>query len=442
MIKIDAPTGALKIISRLEDAGYPAFLVGGCVQDSLLGRVPKDWDICTAADPVQVLGLFPYDRTLNVGLKHGTVAILLDGAKYEVSTFRAAEWGKSGESVRVEDDLSRRDFTINAMAYHPLAGVIDPFGGRQDLEDGQIRCVGSPTFRFMEDPLRALRAIRFSSVYGFVIEPRTAASIKAFVPLLKKVSPERIENELVKILEGKNFLAPFLLYPEVFSTALPELEPCVGFEQNNPWHIYNVYEHIGRAVASYEGSDPVVKIALLLHDIGKPSSYVEDENGVGHFPGHGKASRTLAWKALWRLHFDRKTIETVQQLVLYHDAELQNTPKNVCRWLNRLGEERLRELIEVKRADNLAQSPDKAQSVLESLEKFSALMEQVLADKQCFSLRDLEINGSDLLSMGVPEGKKLGMILGRLMEEVVDGTLKNQHEALMNRAKELIANNT
>ena len=437
-MKIDVPDGALKVISQLEDAGYAAFLVGGCIRDSLLGRTPKDWDICTAASPAQVLGCFPHERTLETGMNHGTVTIILNNEMYEVSAFRAAEWGKPGNTLQIEDDLSRRDFTINAMAYHPHAGLIDPFGGQQDLERGQIRCVGDPTFRFIEDPLRVLRAIRFFSVYGFAIDPRTSKSVQAFAPMLKKVSPERIQKELMAALKGENFLSSFLLYPDVFSSILPELTTCIGFNQNNPWHIYDVYEHIGRAVVSYVGEDLAIKLALLLHDIGKPACYVEDENGIRHFPKHGEVSGVMAGKALRRLRFDRKTIETVQELVLYHDAELQSTPKNVRRWLNRIGETRLRQLIEVKQADNLAQAPDKIPPTLETLTKFSSLMEQVLTEKQCFSLQDLKIDGNDLLSMGVPQGKNLGALLGRLMDEVVEGTLENQREFLIDRAKELV----
>lgn len=432
---INMPDGALEIIQRLENAGYPAYLVGGCVRDSLLGATPKDWDICTAASPTQVLSCFPYEKSVKVGLKHGTVAIVLADVAYEVSTFRAAEWGKAGEKVRVEDDLAVRDFTINAMAYNPTVGLIDPFWGQWDLANGTIACTGNPTFRFTEDPIRVFRAIRFSAEYGFIIAPRTAKSIKEFAPLLKNVSAERIQKELVKTLGGVNFLSTFLLYPSVFSSIIPELEPCIGFQQNNPWHIYDVYVHMGWAVTSYGGNDLAVKLALLLHDLGKPSCYIEDENGVGHFPRHGEVGRAIAGKILRRLRFDNKTIQTVQELVLYHDVELQITLKNVRRWLNRIGETRLSQLIEVKRADSLAQSQEKAGPVLESLDKFSSLMEQVIAEKQCFSIQDLEISGNDLLSLGIPQGKQLGEILKKLTGEVVDGTLENRREALIDRAK-------
>lgn len=311
MKKINIPSGAASILDNLHAAKQEAYVVGGCVRDSLLGREPNDWDICTSASPEAVKKLFSDHDVIDTGIKHGTVTVLEDGAAYEVTTFRKDgnySDGRHPDSVEfvsnVLEDLARRDFTINAMAYSVEDGLVDPYGGLRDLERKVISsCVGSPDERFTEDGLRLLRAIRFAANYGFIIADQTADSIHRNVALLKNVSVERITSELCKTLLGDGVLQVLLDYKDVFCAIVPELEPCVGFEQNNKFHQYTVYDHIAHAVAGYTGKDTTIKIALLLHDIGKPLCYTEDENG-GHFYGHAPICAEIAEGVLRRMRFD------------------------------------------------------------------------------------------------------------------------------------------
>lgn len=446
MHKFHIPKQANSIILGLRQEGHDAYVVGGCVRDSLLGKEPHDWDISTSATPDEVkLYLFRHGiRSIDTGLKHGTVtAYISQLEQYEITTFRSDgvySDGRHPDCVEfvgsVIQDLSRRDFTINAMAYN-TAGMVDPFHGQADLERGVINCVGNPDERFSEDALRILRALRFSSVYRFRIGEETARSIHQNRNKLLMVSAERIQMELCKLLFGKGVLDVLLEYSDVFSAIIPELAPCIGFQQNNPYHQYTVYDHIAHAVANYIGNDISVKIALLLHDIGKPGCYTEDEKG-GHFYGHGVPSRDMAECVMNRLKFDNKTKAEVLDLVLYHDTVIEPTPKVVKRWMNRIGKDRFAQLLDVRMADIRAHAEGTQESRIERCMALRSIMSDVLDEEQCFSLKDLAIHGKDILSLGVPQGKVIGDTLQHILNKVISGELDNHIDPQMQEAQQYI----
>lgn len=434
---IKIPKEAENIINRLNEFGYQAYVVGGCVRDSILGRTPNDWDICTSALPDKVIEIFADYEIIPTGLKHGTVTIVINHIPFEVTTFRVDgnySDGRRPDTVKfttdIVKDLSRRDFTINAMAYHPDTGLVDPFGGTQDIKMKTIRCVGNADDRFNEDALRIMRAIRFASVYGFVIEDDTSNAIHCHTKFLDIIAVERINVELCKLLCGGGVLDILLNYSDVISTIIPELKPCIGFNQNNRYHQYTIYEHIAHAVSNYTGSDMVVKIALLLHDIGKPSCYTEDENG-GHFYGHGGPSRDIAEGIVKRLKFDNDTQKNVIELVLYHDAIIEPTIKVVKRWLNKIGEKQLFRLLEIRMADILAHAEGTQESRIERCIAVRNIVEEVISSEQCFKLKDLAVNGNDLMAEGIPQGQQIGKILNLLLDMVINGEAQNEKEELL-----------
>lgn len=441
--KINMPVGAKRIIENLTKHGFEAYVVGGCVRDSLLGYSPKDWDICTSATPEIIKEL--HSRTIDTGLKHGTVSVVESDGIYEVTTFRvdgAYSDNRRPDTVEfvtdLKTDLSRRDFTINAMAYNDEAGVIDYYGGLSDLAEHKIKCVGSAGDRFDEDALRILRAIRFSSVYGFSIEHDTSKAIHDKVALLQNIASERIRSELCKtIVFGHNAADVLLEYSDVVSIIIPEIAPCIGFVQNNRFHKYDVYEHMVRAMEAYTGCDLSVKFALLIHDIGKPLCYTEDENG-GHFYGHSVPSHDTAEQVVDRLKFDNKTKEAILELVLYHDSVIEPTAKTVKRWLNRIGAERLFQLLDVKMADIAAHADNTQTARINQYLSVREIAKEIIASEQCFQLKDLEINGRDIMSLGIEEGRQVGRILNYLLEGVIAGDIDNTYGALLKCAREII----
>lgn len=446
MGKIRIPRGANDVMTILALDGFESYVVGGCVRDSLLGLEPHDWDICTNAAPQEVLKVFAKRgiKTIETGIKHGTVTVLMNGIGYEVTTYRidgSYSDGRHPDNVSftasLREDLSRRDFTMNAMAYAEVPGLIDPFGGEKALRDRVISCVGNSSDRFGEDALRIMRALRFASTYSFRIDRDTDAAIHQLAPTLCRVSPERINAELCRLLCGPGVLDVLLNYSDVITAIIPEMAPCVGFEQNNPYHQYNVYDHIAHAVANYKGNDISIKVALLLHDIGKPQCYTEDARG-GHFHGHGIPSRDLADAVTKRLRFDNKTRSEASELVLYHDAVIEPTPKTVRRWLNKIGKERFCQLLCVRMADIRAHAVSTQASRLARCSALGTLAEEVAAKEQCFSLKDMALNGKDILALGVPEGVQIGAILNALLEEVISGDLPNDHDSLVERAKVML----
>jgi len=438
------PNNAKYIIQTLKSTGHKAYVVGGCVRDSILAqnsllrKEPHDWDICTSALPEQVLAIFSAHKVIETGLKHGTVTVLLDGEGYEVTTFRID--GEYSDSRRpdgvtfthsVEEDLARRDFTINAMAYDKET-LVDPFSGEQDIKNWTIRCVGNPYERFNEDPLRILRALRFAATLNFVIEDETEKAMFQAKERLNDISVERIQTELVKLLLSDNFTAvtaTLLDYKEILAVFMPEIAPSFNFNQNNRYHIYDVWKHIAVSV-SHGDADKYVCLALLFHDIGKPACYSEDEKG-GHFHGHPAVSATLADDIMRRLKFDNETSALVRELVFYHDYPFTASPRFVRKMLNRLGEAQFRRLISIRKADLLAHNPEHTGPRLEKTENTRLILEEVLATEQCFSLKDLAVNGRDLIDLGYTPGPALGKKLNELLQIVLDDPTQNIRKELL-----------
>lgn len=439
MSQINLPIGAKAILQGLQHIGYETYVVGGCVRDSLLGMEPKDWDICTAAKPEIVKErCYQYHiRTIDTGLQHGTITVNMEEAGlFEVTTFRIDgdySDGRHPDHVlfadKIDQDLSRRDFTINAIAFDG-DHLVDPYGGQKDLADKVIRCVGDPNERFAEDALRILRAMRFSSVYGFSIDPNTAKAIHSHKEKLQDISFERIQQELLKMITGDNILQVLLEYSDVIATIIPEIKPCIGFNQNNPYHIYNVYDHIAHAVANYKGKDIAVAMTLLLHDIGKPDCYTVDHKG-GHFHGHGVRSRDICIGVLDRLRFDNKTKHDILQLVLDHDSWIEPNRKTVCKWLNKLGEHQFLRLLDVRMADILAHAESTYGSRIERCNQLREIFNQIVSENSCFKISDLAINGNDIMQMlHIPSGPAVGAILKDVLDLVVDGSLNNDRDSI------------
>lgn len=442
-MKIDMPRGAIKILDTLEQNGYEAFVVGGCVRDSLLGSRPNDWDITTSALPEEIAACFPKHTLVLNGLRHGTVGIVEDGVLFEATTYRVDGTysdNRRPDSVtftrRLEDDLCRRDFTVNAMAYNERAGIIDCFGGRADLDKKLIRCVGEPEMRFEEDALRILRALRFASKLGFAIEEKTAGAVLKEKNRLKNIANERIAKELLSLLCGKGAGRVLREFPQVFFVFLPELAPMLDFNQNTPYHDLPLWEHTVKAVESVAPRMDL-RLTMLLHDIGKPSCKTTDEQGVSHFHGHPRVSAAMAREALTRLRLPSGLTEDVVRLVLYHDYRCEPSARAVRRLLNKVGEDAAKKLTQIRLADANAQSDYRREKKLSLIAAYESKLQEVLARGDCFALKDLALNGKDLISAGLPVGKEMGRVLAALLDEVIDGRLENKKALLLIRAKEL-----
>ena len=438
---INIPFGAKTIIDKLISDGHQAYVVGGCVRDSLIGIKPKDWDICTSASPSTIKNCLDGYRIIDTGIKHGTVTAICDDGQYEITTFRID--GNYLDNRRpsivkfindINMDLSRRDFTINAMAYNEYDGLIDPFNGAEHIYDKRISCVGNPNDRFQEDGLRILRTLRFSSVYGFDIDYYTALAIHKNVRLLDNISAERINAELCKILSGKNVLKILLDYRDVITAIIPELQRSIGFSQNNRYHKYDVYEHTAHAVSNYTGNDTCVNVALLLHDAGKPSCYSEDENG-GHFYKHGLIGAKIAECVVKRLKFDKQSQKDIIELVMFHDSVMEPSIKTARKWLNKVGEQQLRRLLDIRLADILAQSGYRLDERIVRRNKMIEFVNTTIKENQCFSLKDLAINGHDVISLGMDEGEDIGEALNYALNAVIDGSVKNEKGKLIELIK-------
>ena len=438
---IEIPKYVKTVLEMLEEAGYEAWCVGGCVRDGLLGRTPEDWDVTTSAMPEETMAVFG-GRAVPTGLQHGTVTVRADHKSVEVTTYRvdgAYHDHRRPDSVSfthsLEEDLRRRDFTINAMAIKLKGELRDPFGGQRDLKAGVLCCVGDPDQRFCEDALRILRGIRFAAVLGFDIDSETGKSIHQNRELLREIAAERIQVEVLKLLCGKNAAEILRQYPDVVGVFWPEVLPMVGFDQKNYHHCYDVWEHTLHALAVIP-PEPVLRCAALLHDIGKPRCFTVDEKGVGHFYGHGSISREMASQMLRRLKCSTDFRETVVRLVDWHDRDIPRTDKSIRRALGKLGEPDLRRLIALKRADNLAQAPEFRDRQLE-LDKAERILEKLLEENACFSLKQLSVNGKDLTDMGL-SGPSVGAVLKRLLDNVIEGELPNEREALLRQAEKLV----
>lgn len=438
-MRIEIPAKANQIINRLTEAGYEAYAVGGCVRDAILGRPAADWDITTNARPEQVKALF--SRTIDTGIKHGTVTVLLGREGFEVTTYRIDGEYQDGRhpsevifTPSLLEDLKRRDFTINAMAYNDAEGLIDAFDGAEDLKKGWIRCVGDPGERFTEDSLRILRAVRFSAQLDFRIEENTKRAVARFALGLRRISAERIQTELIKLLTSAHPEAFRTLYDTgITKVILPEFDACMETPQNHPHHCFCVGEHLLLALQEVE-ADKVLRLAALLHDIGKPLTHTRDEQGVDHFYGHGDAGAKLAGSILRRLKFDNDTIQRVKHLVLTHDyLQISPTLRGVRRAVFRIGKEYFPDYLKLRRADILAQNPSMHQEKLEALETLENLYQQILKEENCLSLKELAVTGSDLIEAGLKPGPELGEILKELLELVIDHPEYNTKEYLLSR---------
>ncbi|MBD5475098.1 MAG: CCA tRNA nucleotidyltransferase [Lachnospiraceae bacterium] len=438
---IQMPDKVHKIIEILEAAGYEAYAVGGCVRDSILGREPNDWDITTSAKPEETKSLFA--RTIDTGIKHGTVTVMLDKEGFEVTTYRIDgiyEDSRHPKEVTftasLEEDLKRRDFTVNAMAYNERTGLVDIFRGVADIEHGIIRCVGNAEERFTEDALRMLRAVRFSAQLGYGIEEETKQAIRRLAPNLKKISAERIQAELVKLVTSP--------HPDYLRTAyetgitkqiLPEFDICMETDQNNPHHCYNVGEHILHSMQE-TAPDKVLRLGMLFHDIAKPQTLTIDEEGITHNKGHAELGEKMTKQILRRLKFDNDTIDKVSKIVLYHDQEVGLTPSGVRRAVNRMGEEIFTMLFAVQYADVLAQSDYLREEKLQKLTYKKEIYEGICQRKECLNLKDLAVTGSDLIALGIPAGRQIGVILSDLLDIVLEEPARNTREELLRICKE------
>lgn len=435
------PQEVRALLARLESAGYQGWAVGGCVRDTLRGAVPSDWDVTTDARPERVMALFG-ERAIPTGLKHGTVTVCAGETHVEVTTFRrdgtysdhrrpdAVQFSSS-----LEEDLARRDLTVNAMAMDLRGHICDPFGGQEDLSRRVLRCVGDPLRRLDEDALRIMRTLRFAAVLGFAIEPDTSAALHRRAPLLADIAAERILVEMNKLLTGEYMASVLLAYPDVLGVFLPELLPCVGFDQRNVHHCYDVWTHSVYA-ASAIAPDAVLRWAMLLHDIGKPDCFTVDEHGTGHFYGHPARSAELAEAICRRLRMDKKSAQRIVTLVRWHDRDIPRTEKAVARAARQLGEDMLRQLLAVKRADNRAQSP-LCRGRAADIDRAEAILDDLLARQSCFSLRELAVRGNDLTALGL-RGPAVGEALQKLLDAVMDGSVPNERPALLALAQKLI----
>lgn len=439
---MEMPIQIRELLERLENAGFKAYLVGGCVRDSIMGIKPHDFDITTSALPAEVERVFADCRVIETGLKHGTVTVLYKGISIEITTFRIdGEYldGRHPESVEfsvnVEDDLSRRDFTINGMAYGLKDGLIDPFDGRADIEARVIRCIGDPDKRFDEDALRVLRALRFSARLGFEIEEKTRASMLSHKTALGKVSKERIFSELQMILCGKDIKRVMLEFHEIFSEILPPLSEQVGYDQNSKYHNSTLYEHTARAV---EAAPPesTMRLVMLFHDMGKPVCRINGENGEGHYYGHADASVKIADELLRELRCDNNRRDMICRIIKYHDIPIDMSRKHIKRMISKMGYETFQYVMLAHMADDSA----KADFVLPRVDierGIIKLAEEIVNSEPCFTVKDLAIRGKDLSAI-IPPSPLMGKVLQQLLSEVLDETLPNEKDALLERAKQII----
>lgn len=432
------------VINTLADAGFSTYVVGGCVRDYFLGNQTSDTDITTSAKPCEVKKILA-DKNIKVvetGLKHGTVTAVIDKTPLEITTFRAdgeyrdSRHPQSVEFVAdVEQDLKRRDFTVNAMAYNDERGLVDLFGGREDIENRIIRTVGEPDVRFKEDALRIMRALRFSSVLGFEIEEKTKKSIFDNMYLLENISAERIFSELSKLLCGKNVLNVLNEFRQVIGVIIPQLIPSFNCAQNTPWHTYTVYEHIIHSV-DFAPRDPVIRLTMLLHDIGKPSVKRTDENGRDHFKTHADAGEKIAAEVLSKLKVSNNIYNKVTTLIKYHQSVENVNDVKIKHWFNKIGEEYTLSLFDVRIADLKAHNLGKKE-VLFEIERLMSLEEEakmIIKRREPYKISELAVNGHDLISLGF-SGREIGDKLSEILTLVMDGRLKNTKKDILNFLK-------
>lgn len=440
-MKISLPKDVEYIINTLQRAGYEAYAVGGCVRDTILNREPDDWDITTSAKPMEIKRLFPV--TIDTGIQHGTVTVLKNHVGYEVTTYRIdGEYADNRHpkevifTANLKEDLLRRDFTINAMAYNHEEGIIDEYGGLDDIRDGIIRCVGNPYDRFSEDALRIMRAVRFSAQLGYRIEEETSKAIIKLSHNLASISAERINTELTKLLLSPN---PDYLRDAyrlgITGVVLPELDRCMECEQVNPHHCYSVGEHTLHSLKIVP-DDKVLRYTMLFHDFGKPDTQSVGEDGRMHFYGHPAVSERMASDIMHRLKFDNDTMNAVKLLCKNHDLEITENNKHVRRAMNKLGTDNFGKLLMVKRADCMAQSDYKREEKLASLDNLTSIYNEIVNAGECVCMKDLAVCGRDLIDLGIKPGPAMGAILDELLNKVIDDPALNDREVLLEIVKE------
>lgn len=431
-----------KVLSVLQSHGFEGYLVGGCVRDYLMGKDPKDYDIATDASPIDVMKMFEKEQVIPTGLRHGTVTVIMEHVPIEITTYRI-EQGYSDRrhpdqvafTDNLKEDLARRDFTMNAIAYHPSKGFVDPFGGAEDIQARRIRSVGKAEKRFEEDDLRILRALRFASVLDFTMSSDTEKAVFAQKEALLQISSERVREELTKMLCGQAVQRVLLLFIDVIGVVIPELLPMKKFDQRTKYHCHDVLVHTAVALENTP-PDRILRWVILLHDIGKPGTFTIDKAGAGHFYGHNQLSGEMADQLLQRLKFDTESRKHIVNLISIHDVPIEPKRTVVHRWLVRLTPPVFFELLQIKRADNLGQDR-KYQQRQQEYDRLEEIAKEILEAEQCFSLRDLAVNGRDMIEQGYA-GKAIGDRLQYLLDAVLDGEVSNQKEALLaylNRGK-------
>lgn len=442
-MRIDLPRDVNYIIETLYSNGYEAYAVGGCVRDTLLGRTPKDWDITTSAKPEEVKALF--NHTIDTGILHGTVTVMLNHEGYEVTTYRIdGEYEDARHPKEVTftanlvEDLKRRDFTINAMAYNHKVGLVDEFDGVKDLENKIIRCVGNPMDRFSEDALRMLRAVRFAAQLGFSIEDKTQEAVKALAPTIRKVSAERIQVELVKLVTSEHPDEMRTVYElGLTKIFMPEFDTMMETKQLNKHHMYTVGEHSIQSMLNIR-ADKVLRLTMLLHDVGKPKCQSTGEDGQEHYYNHPKVGADISKDILKRLKFDNDTIDRCYKLILYHDDRPAMTQRSIRKSISKIGLQQYPSLFEVKYADTMAQSMYKRDEKLNYLEEYKAIFKDIIDSGQCVEKKSLAIGGKELMEIGMKPGKEMGLVLEKLYEKVLEEPEMNTEENLIEYAHKII----
>ena len=441
-MEIKMPYEVETAISSLEEKGFEAYIVGGCVRDCIMGKTPADWDITTSALPEEIESVFKDYKTILTGAKHGTVTVIINSFHLEITTFRTD--GSYSDSRHpdyvlftksLKEDLARRDFTMNALAYNPKTGIVDYFGGISDIENMIIRCVGDSDTRFSEDALRIMRAIRFASVLSFTIEEKTRLSIHKNAFLLDNIAKERIAIEFNKLLLGDYVEKILHEYKDIIAIFIPEILPCFDFDQRNFHHHLDVWRHIVLAVAS-SPKLIYVRLAMLFHDIAKPSCLRFDSRGIGHFSGHQQKGAEIAETVLKRLKYDTATIKIVTFLVRYHDTPLPADKIEIKKWLMKYQKTLVQLLYEVKIADNLSKNRNFPARLVEAKEG-RAILRKIIKNDECFSLSQLDIKGDDLIKVGFPKNPEIGDILDRLLLAVIEEKCENKKQELLKLAKEM-----
>lgn len=439
------PADVKMIINRLSECGYEAFAVGGCIRDSLLGISPKDYDITTSARPDEIIAAFPELSYFDAGIKHGTVSLLVDGKVFEVTTYRVdGDYldHRHPDNVvfvsSITDDLARRDLTINAMAYNDESGLCDPFGGAEDLKNGIIRAVGDPRKRFDEDALRILRALRFSSVYGFTIDENTSTAIHELSYLIAGVAAERVKSELDKLICGKNVGYILREYHDVIEKVIPEISVTVGYDQGTKYHEFDLWEHIVRTVENID-PDVTLRFTMLLHDLGKPSVRTVDRRGQCHYKGHAAASAPIAREITARLKFDKKTADDILCLVGAHMDDPPTDRPSARRMIKKYGTARAEMLLCVMHADNVSKkSGGENDPRIPEIAAARTLIQSIVRDGDACTLSALAADGNDLIAIGIRRGREIGEMLETLLDLVIDGKLENSRECLLDFARKTI----